>query len=362
MAFITNKTLPRRTFLRGVGATLALPLLESMVPARRSVARAAQASRRRVSSASSCRTARRRATGFRRAASATSSSRSSSSRSQPFREHVVLTSGLWAKSSENPPGVTGADHFVAAAYLCGDEAEEDDRRGHRGRHHASISHRAADRPGDAAAVAAARGRGPGREREQLRRGLQLRLHEHDLVGSRRCGRCRWRSIRRSCSSACSATAARRSDASRAASSSAASSTRSRAASRASKAQVRHVGPRAARSIPARTCARSSGACRSRRRRRPRLPSDRDAVRRAGVVRRAHQAAVRSARARVPGATSRACRRCSTRATSRAACTRRAARTSASTAARTMPKIRAASRNTRGSTGTTCRRSRTSSRS
>lgn len=30
---ITKKTLPRRTFLRGVGATLALPLLDSMVPA-----------------------------------------------------------------------------------------------------------------------------------------------------------------------------------------------------------------------------------------------------------------------------------------------------------------------------------------
>jgi hypothetical protein len=37
----------------------------------------------------------------------------------PFRKHVVLTSGLWSSSSDNPPGVTGADHFVAAAYLCG---------------------------------------------------------------------------------------------------------------------------------------------------------------------------------------------------------------------------------------------------
>jgi hypothetical protein len=37
---------------------------------------------------------------------------------EPFRKHVVLTSGLWSQSSENPPGVTGADHFVAAAYLC----------------------------------------------------------------------------------------------------------------------------------------------------------------------------------------------------------------------------------------------------
>ncbi len=33
MNFITRKFMPRRTFLRGVGATMALPLLESMVPA-----------------------------------------------------------------------------------------------------------------------------------------------------------------------------------------------------------------------------------------------------------------------------------------------------------------------------------------
>src|SRR5436309_9836085 len=30
---ITKKFMPRRTFLRGMGATLALPLLEAMVPA-----------------------------------------------------------------------------------------------------------------------------------------------------------------------------------------------------------------------------------------------------------------------------------------------------------------------------------------
>ena len=33
MSFITKKALPRRTFLRGMGATLALPLLDAMVPA-----------------------------------------------------------------------------------------------------------------------------------------------------------------------------------------------------------------------------------------------------------------------------------------------------------------------------------------
>jgi hypothetical protein len=31
--FLTGKSLPRRTFLKGVGATVALPFLDSMVPA-----------------------------------------------------------------------------------------------------------------------------------------------------------------------------------------------------------------------------------------------------------------------------------------------------------------------------------------
>ena len=36
---ITKMSLPRRTFLRGVGATLALPLLDAMVPALSAVAK-----------------------------------------------------------------------------------------------------------------------------------------------------------------------------------------------------------------------------------------------------------------------------------------------------------------------------------
>src|SRR5262249_56724969 len=31
--FITKKAIPRRTFLKGAGATLALPLLDAMIPA-----------------------------------------------------------------------------------------------------------------------------------------------------------------------------------------------------------------------------------------------------------------------------------------------------------------------------------------
>ena len=45
---ITQKALPRRTFLRGVGATLTLPFLDAMVPAASSVARAVTAPARRV--------------------------------------------------------------------------------------------------------------------------------------------------------------------------------------------------------------------------------------------------------------------------------------------------------------------------
>jgi hypothetical protein len=40
--FITKKSLPRRTFLRGMGVSLALPLLDSMIPARALLAQAAK--------------------------------------------------------------------------------------------------------------------------------------------------------------------------------------------------------------------------------------------------------------------------------------------------------------------------------
>lgn len=48
MNFITRKFLPRRTFLRGLGTTLALPLLEAMVPAATALARTAAQPVRRL--------------------------------------------------------------------------------------------------------------------------------------------------------------------------------------------------------------------------------------------------------------------------------------------------------------------------
>ena len=37
---------------------------------------------------------------------------------EPFRKHLNILSGLHSRSSEPPPGETGADHWVAAAFLC----------------------------------------------------------------------------------------------------------------------------------------------------------------------------------------------------------------------------------------------------
>ena len=116
MFFLTNKKLPRRTFLRGLGTTLALPLLESMLPTRGAVAAQKQIVPTRFLGAFVPHgiapghwIPESTAPGF--------AYPYVYEPLQPFRKHVVLTSGMWSKSSENPPGVTGADHFVAAAFL-----------------------------------------------------------------------------------------------------------------------------------------------------------------------------------------------------------------------------------------------------
>jgi hypothetical protein len=116
MVFVTNRRLARRTFLRGLGTTLALPFLESMLPAIGGRAYAQQIVPTRFVGAFVPHGVapghwipEKSAPGF--------EFPFVYQPLEPFRKHVVLTSGLWSQSSENPPGVTGADHFVAAAYL-----------------------------------------------------------------------------------------------------------------------------------------------------------------------------------------------------------------------------------------------------
>ncbi|MEP6963818.1 MAG: DUF1552 domain-containing protein, partial [Acidobacteriota bacterium] len=43
---------------------------------------------------------------------------------EPFRDKTVILSGLHARSAEPPPGATGADHWVAAAFLCANKPKK----------------------------------------------------------------------------------------------------------------------------------------------------------------------------------------------------------------------------------------------
>ena len=116
MRFLTNRRLPRRTFLRGLGTTLALPFLESMLPATGARADARKVVPTRFVGAF---VPHGVAPGHWIPATSTPGFKFPYVYEplEPYRKHVVLTSGMWSQSSENPPGVTGADHFVAAAYL-----------------------------------------------------------------------------------------------------------------------------------------------------------------------------------------------------------------------------------------------------
>ena len=120
--FIAKRHLPRRTFLRGMGATVALPLLESMVPAATRLHAAAPAPTRFAGIF------------IPHGAAPGYWIPETGGRHftypyiweplEPFRNRVVLTSGLWSRSAESPPGVTGADHFVAAAYLSAEKPKK----------------------------------------------------------------------------------------------------------------------------------------------------------------------------------------------------------------------------------------------
>ena len=116
--YLRQKHLSRRTLLRGAGAAFALPVLDSMVPAMAQTAGARAITPNRFTGIFIPHGA---APGYwvPESSGAGFEFPFIYKPLEPFREHTVITSGLWAKSAENPPGVTGADHFVAAAYLAG---------------------------------------------------------------------------------------------------------------------------------------------------------------------------------------------------------------------------------------------------
>ena len=119
MCFLTKRCIPRRTFLRSAGVTLALPLLDAMVPARRLLAQTAAAAPKRFVGV------------FFPHGMAPGLWEPGTKGALPetfpfileslekFKNQTVVLSGLWSKSAEPPEGTTGSDHWVAAAYLTG---------------------------------------------------------------------------------------------------------------------------------------------------------------------------------------------------------------------------------------------------
>ena len=115
--FITKRHIPRRTFLQGAGVTLALPLLEAMVPASTAVAQTAAAPKPRFVGIFF---PHGMAPGYwePKAEGALPEKLPYILESlEKVKDQTVVMSGLWSQSAEPPEGTTGSDHWVAAAYL-----------------------------------------------------------------------------------------------------------------------------------------------------------------------------------------------------------------------------------------------------
>jgi len=131
--FITKKHIPRRAFLRGAGITLALPLLDSMIPAQTPLAKTAANPKTRFTGIF---VPHGMAPGWwvPEMGGPGEPKRQPGAKQfeypfimkplEPYRDQTVIMSGLWSKSAEPPPGQTGADHWVAAAYLCANKPKK----------------------------------------------------------------------------------------------------------------------------------------------------------------------------------------------------------------------------------------------
>ena len=221
MSFITKRHIPRRTFLKGTGVTLALPLLDAMVPASTALAQTvagqpkSRVRRRLLPARHGTRPLGARGRG-RTAGQAALHPRVAREGQGPDRraERSLVAVGRAAR------GHDGIRSLGRGGVPDGDQAAEDRRlRRDRRQRDDRSAHRAEDRPGDAAAVAAARrARIRTRARATAAKATAARTRTRSRGWScrrrktRPCrgpARSRWSSTRRSSSSACSAAARRR---------------------------------------------------------------------------------------------------------------------------------------------------------
>src|SRR5579871_4871009 len=117
--YLTGKHLPRRTLLRGMGVSLALPLLDSMIPALQPVAKAAALPK--VPRFAGIFSPHGWAPDY------WQFKNQGPVGEYPFvlkpieawREHITVISGLDATSSMPPAGMAGGDHSRSAAVFSG---------------------------------------------------------------------------------------------------------------------------------------------------------------------------------------------------------------------------------------------------
>ncbi|MDQ3487182.1 MAG: DUF1552 domain-containing protein [Acidobacteriota bacterium] len=124
MMYLTKKHLSRRTVLKGVGATVALPFLEAMVPARTVLAKTAAAGKTRLAAIEMVHGAAG-STQFGLAKNLWSPASvgrgfdltpSSLSPLEPFRDYLTIVSNTDCKNAEAfGPGEIGGDHFRSSA-------------------------------------------------------------------------------------------------------------------------------------------------------------------------------------------------------------------------------------------------------
>ena len=182
--FITKRHIPRRTFLRGAGVTLALPLLEAMIPATHTAGAdggGAQAavhghllSARHGAGLLDARRPRARCPTQLPYILESLKKRPGADRApeRPVVEVGRTTRGNDRIGSLGGRGVPDGDQAAQDRRLRRQRRQRDDRP----------ADRAEDRTGNAAAVAADGLRGSEFELEQLRRRLQLLVYEFDFVG------------------------------------------------------------------------------------------------------------------------------------------------------------------------------------
>ncbi|HEY1304614.1 MAG TPA: DUF1552 domain-containing protein [Vicinamibacterales bacterium] len=122
--FLPKKHISRRTVLRGAGAMLSLPLLDAMIPAATALAQTAAKGKPRFVG---CFVPHGMAPGYwvpKIEGALDAELPYNWKPLEPFRNQTVILSGLHSRSAEPPPGVTGADHWVAAAFLCANKPKK----------------------------------------------------------------------------------------------------------------------------------------------------------------------------------------------------------------------------------------------